>query len=102
MNSECQGGLLWFQFQYCFFYSQPARQNNVQSCVLMRLFSLSGAAHQLTITSMLPESASKSFTDKIKYGEIKLACFLAEHNLPFSRRSEDPIRLPQIQRLHPN
>lgn len=33
---------------------------------------------------MLPGSASKSFTDKIKSGEIKMACFLAEHNLPFS------------------
>lgn len=33
---------------------------------------------------MLPESASKAFTDKVKSGEIKMACFLAEQNLPFS------------------
>lgn len=39
---------------------------------------------QPTITSMLPESASKAFTDKVKSGEIKMACFLAEQNLPFS------------------
>lgn len=45
---------------------------------------ISGAVLQPTITSMMPGSASKSFTDKIKSGEIKMACFLAEHNLPFS------------------
>ncbi|RVE46071.1 hypothetical protein evm_009295 [Chilo suppressalis] len=46
--------------------------------------NVKGAVHQPTITSMLPESASKSFTDKIKSGEIKMACFLAKNNLPFS------------------
>ncbi|CAH2092487.1 unnamed protein product [Euphydryas editha] len=46
--------------------------------------NIKGAVIQPTITSMLPESATKSFTDKIKSGEIKMACFLAEHNLPFS------------------
>lgn len=59
-------------------------KRNKCTVLLMCLFLLSGAIHQPTITSMLPESASKSFTDKVKSGEIKMACFLAEHNLPFS------------------
>ncbi|CAB3222422.1 unnamed protein product [Arctia plantaginis] len=49
------------------------------------MYSLINAAVlQPTVTSMLPDCASKSFTDKIKSGEIKMACCLAEHSLKFS------------------
>ncbi|KAK0077509.1 hypothetical protein PV325_003892 [Microctonus aethiopoides] len=46
--------------------------------------NVKGIVRKPTITSMLPESATNSFTDKNNSGKIKMTCFLATHNLPFS------------------
>lgn len=48
------------------------------------MYLFSGTASQLSITQFGQTQSKKSFEDKIKFEEIRMACFLAKNNLPFN------------------
>ncbi|XP_074035368.1 uncharacterized protein [Leptinotarsa decemlineata] len=57
---------------------------------------LQGSANQQTITQFGQGQSKKAFEDKIKTGEIRMACFLAKNNLPFNIAGDLKILIQDV------